>query len=197
MEERHQNWFVKNERLGSAICKGNSSIKQFCSWDFTERSCRIRNTHLTFVLGQGLPSVLCNHKSNNTVHDHLAASCEDHERNILSAVCFPIPTWGECSMCSLPPASIHGVSVIEFPMRQISFCREKKGLFCPLLSSHKKGKSSVSTNKKNLSSKLTNFTSANLGALDMCQSKFSNYWFSKADFDIVLQEIPCSTSQGK
>ena len=77
--------------------KGNSSIKQkFCSWDFTESSCRITNTYITFTSGQGLPSVLCNCKSNNTFHDHLAASCEDHKRNILSVVCSPVPTWGEC-----------------------------------------------------------------------------------------------------
>jgi len=92
---------------------------------------------------------------------------------------------------------MHGVLVTELPMRQISSCREEKGLFYLLVSLHKRGKSSISTNKKNLSSKPTNLTNANLGALDMCQSKFSNYWFSKADFDIVFQEIPWSSSQGK
>lgn len=74
---------------------------------------------------------MCSCKSNNTVHDHLGASCEDHKRNILPIVCFSIPTWGECSICSLPSASIHGVWVTEFPLRQISSCREEKSLFYP------------------------------------------------------------------
>lgn len=52
---------------------------------------------------------------------------------------FPfLPARGECS---LPPASIHGIVVIVFPMNQISSRREEEVvLVYPLLSFHKRGK---------------------------------------------------------
>lgn len=167
--------------------KGNSPIKQnFYSWDFTGSTCRIRNTHLTFVSESGLPSVLCHCKSNNSVHDHLAASFEDHERNILPEDCFPIPAWGDCRMLSLPPASVHGALVIEFPTCQISSCREEN----PLVSSHKRGKSSLSNNKKNFSSKPTNLTNVNLGAFDMRQSKSPVSGFLRLILTSFFQKFP-------
>lgn len=65
-------------------------------------------------------------------------------------------------MCSLPPGNIHVILVIEFAMNQISSCGDDVILFFIPASFHKRGKSSLCTNTKNLSSKLTNLTNTSL-----------------------------------
>lgn len=150
--------------------KGNLSIKQdFCPWAFSEGNCRIR--YLTFVSGQ---SVMRSCKSNNTGHDLLGESCEDHKRNILPIVCFSVPTEGNAAYAAYLLQAFMVSGWLGSHCVRFLLAERKKAWFYPLASVHKMRKISLNTKQKNLPSKPTNLTNNNIGTLLMCQWKLSN-----------------------
>lgn len=115
-------------------------------------------------------------------------------RGMLSIFCFPIstrPRWMQLTSCK--HSWYRGDCV---PNESDFFSQRGRSSPC-LSSSLLSQKRKNSTSKKNLSSERTNLTNAGLGVPDMCPSKLSNCWSSKANFDTILQEIPWSSSPGK